>query len=63
MMAVTRLQRRRRAAIAKVAIAGTLAVLVLTPRFDIGDDLGDGSAPGPTEVSVMATLIPSPTSG
>lgn len=59
MMAVTRLQRRRRAAIAKVAIAGTLAVLVLTPRFDIGD----GSALGPNEVSVMATLIPSPTSG
>jgi hypothetical protein len=59
MMAVTRLQRRRRAAIAKVAIAGTLAVLLLTPRFDIGD----GSAPGPNEVSVMAALIPSPTSG
>jgi hypothetical protein len=57
--AVTRIQRRRRAVFAKVAIVATLAVLVLTPRFEIGD----GSAPGPNEVSVMATLIPSPTSG
>jgi hypothetical protein len=59
MIAVTRLQRRRRAAIAKVAIAGTLAVLVLTPRFDVDD----GSAPASNEVSVVAALIPSPTSG
>ena len=36
-MMVTRLQRRRRAAIARIALAVTLAVLILTPRLDVGD--------------------------
>jgi hypothetical protein len=35
---VTRHQRRRRAVIGQLAITGILAVLLLTPRVDIGTD-------------------------
>lgn len=55
-MIVTRLQRRRRAAIAKIAVAATLAVLVLTPRLDTPEQ----GAKGLGAVSAMALSLSSP---
>lgn len=51
-MIVTRLQRRRRAAVAKIAVAITLAVILLTPRLDVGN----GSAAG-SKVSVDRPIV------
>ncbi len=55
-MIVTRLQRRRRAAVAKIAVAITLAVILLTPRLDIGDGTAAGAKVSIDHPTVFSNL-------